>query len=386
MEFVKHRNSQNILPLDIENKESYYLDLLNIENSWTGRLDAQVSNTFFLESIQLIINSIELFERGYFDCAFYSLRQSLEVSLTIAYLIDGAGEKREEELSKWKEQGRFPMYSAMVKTLEKNESVYREIREFMKEYFLQLELTKKKLNKYVHKQGFSTFYTSKNHPFNKSKSRTKFVKEYEGHLIKCIGAIAVMRLTIDPFPILLMDKEIYRRTGDILTFQYSNSFVEKYIGIKNIEAYKKTEFYRAFQNSIMEEDAKSDVVVKVVKEQFIDKSRIDEIFEQQHLLSNHDFAAVILAGFSSKVANVYSIGGLNKYFTTTDSKRESWSFNGLDFKKFDENHCPYNMKYDKAFISRVYLLGDTNYLEHNTMFDKKEILKLKSLIEKYNTK
>ncbi|SHK68920.1 hypothetical protein SAMN04488028_107130 [Reichenbachiella agariperforans] len=383
-DIVKLKNSQNIVPVNIANKETYYSDLSNIENSWTGRMDAQISNTFFHEAIQLIINSIDLFERGIFDCAFYSLRQALEVSMTLTYLIEGTEEKKEVELSKWKEQGHFPMYGAMVKALEKDQSVYADIKDCMKDYFSELESSKKKLNKYVHKQGFSTFYVSKNHAFNQSKSRDKFVEEFEGHLKKCIGAVAVLRLTVDPFPILLMDEEIYRRTGDMMTFQYNEDFVEKYIGKSNIESYKKTEFYSTMYDSFMQDEAKSDEVANVVKDQFIDKSKVDEILKQKHLLSHHDLAAVFLASFSDKVAKIYSIGGMHMYFTTTKSKRDSWSYSGLDFKQFKESKNPFNMKYDEAFISCVDFLGDTNFIEHNFIFSKKEIIELEELVNTHN--
>ena len=60
---IKFKESENIIPFCLENKERYYHDLINIENSWTSRLDAMYSNEFFREAIQLIINSIVLFKR-----------------------------------------------------------------------------------------------------------------------------------------------------------------------------------------------------------------------------------------------------------------------------------------------------------------------------------
>lgn len=81
--FIDYKVSHNLIPLKIENKGKYIRDLRNIEYSWTDRIDALIANTFVLESVQLIINAIELFEKGYFDCAYYSLRQSLEVSTTM---------------------------------------------------------------------------------------------------------------------------------------------------------------------------------------------------------------------------------------------------------------------------------------------------------------
>ncbi|WP_179317986.1 teicoplanin resistance protein VanZ [Winogradskyella undariae] len=376
---TKYRETKGLVPLKIENKEKYYLDLLNLEESWTGRMDAQISNTFILEAVQLIINSITLFEQGYFDSSFYSLRQSLEVSTTMTYLIDNDEQKRKDELAKWKAQSRFPMYSQMIKMLESNQSVFSDIKEKMADYFGELNVTKQKLNKYVHKQGFNTFYVSKNHPLNQKKDRAKFIQEYESYLKKCIGAIAVFRLTIDPFPILLNDEEIYTRTGDLMTRGYDDDFIKDYIGIDNIERYKETEVYVNHYDSIIQEESKNIYVTNVVKDQYIDKENIDKILEQKHLLGRHDFVAVILCDFSIKIAKVYCIGGMQMYFSSTKSKRESWSFNSLDFNSFKENPENYNLQYDQAFISTVEIYDEVYFIEHNSEFNPDEINELEEV-------
>jgi len=385
-DFTKYRETKGLVPLKIENKEKYYTDLINLEDSWTGRMDAQISNTFILESVQLIINSITLFEQGYFDSSFYSLRQSLEVSTTMTFLIDNDEQSRKNELIKWKAQSRFPMYSQMIKMLENNGSIFSDIKEKMSDYFNDLNIIKQKLNKYVHKQGFNTFYTSKNHPLNQGKDRIKFIQEYEMYLKKCIGAIAVFRLTIDPFPVLLNDEEIYVRTGDLMTRGYDNKFIEDYIGKKNIENYKKTEVYQNYYNSIIQEEAKNIYVTNVVKDQFIDKESIDKILEQKHLLGQHDLVAVVLCGFSEKVAKVYCIGGLHMYFSSTKSNRESWSWSGLDFKKFKESEQNYNFKYDEAFISTITLYDEDYFIEHNEEFEIDEINELEMMKTLHTTK
>ena len=342
-------------------------------------MDAQISNTFILEAVQLIINSITLFEQGYFDSSFYSLRQSLEVSTTMTYLIDNDEQKRKDELAKWKAQSRFPMYSQMIKMLESNQSVFSDIKEKMADYFGELNVTKQKLNKYVHKQGFNTFYVSKNHPLNQKKDRAKFIQEYESYLKKCIGAIAVFRLTIDPFPILLNDEEIYTRTGDLMTRGYDDDFIKDYIGIDNIERYKETEVYVNHYDSIIQEESKNIYVTNVVKDQYIDKENIDKILEQKHLLGRHDFVAVILCDFSIKIAKVYCIGGMQMYFSSTKSKRESWSFNSLDFNSFKENPENYNLQYDQAFISTVEIYDEVYFIEHNSEFNPDEINELEEV-------
>ena len=37
--FVDWRKAENICPVVLVGKEKYYLDLMNIEHSWTGRMD-----------------------------------------------------------------------------------------------------------------------------------------------------------------------------------------------------------------------------------------------------------------------------------------------------------------------------------------------------------
>ena len=53
-----------------------------------------------------------------------------------------------------------------------------------------------------------------------------FIENYVNFLEKTIGIIAVMRLAIDPYPVLLMDEEILLRCFDSMTEAYKNEFVE----------------------------------------------------------------------------------------------------------------------------------------------------------------
>lgn len=377
--FENFRENQNLIPIKIENKNRYYLDLLNIEQSWTGRLDALLANTFIHEANQLLINSIVLFEQGYFDCAFYSLRQSLEVSTTMTYLIDNDKKLREKELKKWKNQSQFPMYSQMIKFLNENETVFSDIKTKMTDYFKEIDEVKKKLNKYVHKQGFKTFYISRNHPLNLKLSNNQFLEEFENFLKKCIGAVAVFRLTIDPFPILLNDENIYARTGDTMTEGYDNSFITTYIGKEHIENYKTTEVYINYYQQIIQEEAKESYTSDVVKHQFIDKNRVTDILKQKHLLSKNDIVAVILCGFSEKVAKIYCYGGMPFYFTNIKSNRKTMSWSSKDFDNFKLSENKYNQKYDEAYITYVEINNEDYFIEHNEIFIESEIDELRKI-------
>ena len=118
--FVEWRKSENIRPLSLPNKEKYYLDIQNIDYSFSGRIGEVNTNTFIMEAAQLLVNAIELFEMEYFDCAYFSLRSAIDVSTTMVFLIDLPEDDQEQWLNKWKNTEEFPMQHQMVKALFKS--------------------------------------------------------------------------------------------------------------------------------------------------------------------------------------------------------------------------------------------------------------------------
>lgn len=378
--FTSYKETQNLMPLELPDKEIYYRDLVNLEQSWTGRMDAQLANTFIQESVQLIINAIVLFEKGYLDCAYYSLRQSLEISTTMVYLTELEPEIKQKELRKWKNKSRFPMYGQMLKFLNENGNAFSDLKKKMDNYFKELQRVKEHLNKHVHKQGFNTFYVSRNHILARNKNRTPLIKDFENCLVSCIGAIAVFRLAIDPFPVLLMDNEIYSRTENLLTESYTEKFVDKYIGLGAFEAYKQTEVYRDYYQYYMNEEQRQSCVLDVNKYKHIDKEKIDEILNQAQLLTRTDCLAVTLASLSDKTASIYCLDGVYHYTTSTQSHRTDFSFSSLTFKNIRESKDHLNIPYDEAFLSYLEFGSDDFFLEHNEEFTSEEFDNLRTLV------
>ncbi|PYE43291.1 teicoplanin resistance protein VanZ [Paenibacillus barcinonensis] len=379
--YIKFKEQEHIQPIKLHNKKKYYTDLSNLEDSWTVRVDAWLSNTFIQEAIRLIINAIVLFEKGYLDCAYYSLRQSLEVSTTMVYLIELDEEKKETELSKWRRKSKFPMYGQMIAFLTDNEKNFADMKNEMSEYFNELQKLKNRLNKHVHKQGFNTFYVSRNHMISIRNDRTDMTLEFEECLKGCIGSIAIFRLAIDPFPILLMDYEIYARTSDLLTEAFSYEFVQFYIGEEAIESYKNTEIYQELYEEIMKDEKRLPSVVDVVKNKFIDIENIEEILSQVHLLSKIDSLAVIVTGFSKKISRIYANNGLSFYLTSNKSVREKIDFNGEMFLKIRASDVQVNISFDEAYLTYLNICNEDFFLEHNKQLELKEF---DTLIDKIN--
>ena len=363
--FFDWRKNQYIYPITLPNKEQYYLDLLNIEHSWSGRMDTNVGNTFVMEAEQQLINAIELFEHGYFDCAYYSLRSAVDLSTTMVFLVDMPDDERNNYLEAWKSTSDFPMQGQMIKALSQKGCIFTDMLKKMPTFFSDAKKLSAELNKYVHKQGLQHFYISQNSPYNQHTSQTEFICAFENYLERSIGVVAVMRLAIDPFPVLLMDEEILYRCFDSMTDPYSIDFVDKYIGQSTIDDYKKTDLYIGTYNSFINDEKKNEAVFNVMKHQYIDSKRMDEISPQLHLLNKDDIICVLLVAASEKVVKVYCLDGLMMFFTDRNTIRTALSWSGLDFKQFRDNANPINQVYDEAYIS-VFSFDDTPYyIEHN---------------------
>lgn len=378
------RKNENIKRYEIPNEENYFEDLMNIEHSFSGRMDIPLANTFIMEAVQLVINSISLFELGYFDSAYYSLREAIEISTTIVYLSDMPDEERRKKMEDWKNTKYFPMQEKMLKQLYRYGIVISDMKEKMESFFDEIKNVNKKINKCIHKQGLRFFYVSRNHPINNKKDEKVFIKNYVYFLEKTIGIIAVMRLAIDPYPVLLMDEEILLRCFDSITEAYESEFVEKYITNQTLEDYKKTDIYINHYNRHITEEKKNYPVFNIMKYQVIETTKRKDILSQIHLLDNVDKIATYIALISEKVIKVYTYGGFQMYFTDRKTNRKAFSWDGMEFKQFEENNDKFNQNYDEVFISVFsYDIGNNKqesfFVEHNERLSDYDINLIREL-------
>ena len=193
------------------------------------------------------------------------------------------------------------------------------------------------------------------------------------YLRRCIGVVAVMRLAIDPFPILLMDEEILYRCFDTLTEAYSNDFVEKYIGFDILNAYKQTDLYTGTYNAFIGDEKKNEAVFNVVKHQYIDSQKMDNLLKQLHLMSKDDIICVLLVQACNKVIKLYCLNGMLMYFTEKETNRKAMTWAGNDFKRFADATDKINQPYDEAYISVLFFEDTPYFIEHNELLSSDEV-------------
>lgn len=379
-EYIKYIEDNNILKNDSLNKLKYYMDIYNIDHSLSGRLDGNISNLFIKEAAQQLINAVKLFSDGYFDCAYYLLRSAIEISTIMVFLVDMPEDERNRYLDAWIETLDFPMQGRIIQELSRNGDIFVDMKDKMPVFFDNAKNLSSELNKYVHKQGVQHFYSYIPYNIYISDRAKELEVTFEKHLKQCIGIVAVMRLAIDPFPILLMDKEILYRCFDSITEPYTESFVEEYIGIDIIDCYKKTEIYTGLYDSFMQDEKKSESVFLVTNHEYIVSTKIKEILLQKHLLSKRDLISVLLVASNNKVVKVYCGNGLLQYYTDRNTKRVKLSWSSEDFKRFSNSKKIINQVYDEAYISVLKVDNELYFIEHNEIFKQIEIKAINDFI------
>ena len=380
-EYIKYIEN-NILKNDSLNKLKYYMDIYNIEDSLSGRLDGNISNLFIKEAAQQLINAVKLFSDGYFDCAYYLLRSAIEISTIMVFLVDMPEDERKRYLDAWMETLDFPMQGKIIQELSKNGDIFVDMKDKMPVFFDNAKNLSSELNKYVHKQGIQHFYSYIPYNIYISDRAKELEVTFEKHLKQCIGIVSVMRLAIDPFPILLMDKEILYRCFDSITEPYTESFVEEYIGIDIIDCYKKTKIYTGLYDSFMQNEKKSESVFLVTNHEYIVSTMIKEILLQKHLLCKRDLISVLLVASNNKVVKVYCGNGLLQYYTDRITQRVKLSWSSEDFKRFSNSKKLINQVYDEAYISVLKFDNELYFIEHNEKIEQTEIKAINDFILK----
>ena len=183
-----------------------------------------------------------------------------------------------------------------------------------------------------------------------------------------------------------MDRDILFRCFDSMTDPYSQEFVDEYIGELFVNEYKNTSIYTSTYDSFINEPLKSEATFDVMKHQYIDTNKKEEIFEQLSLLKEYDVTCCLLAFSSSKIVKIYCCGGLMMFFTDRKTNRKAMSWSGLDFKNFEESSQKFNLPYDEVYISVFEFNNEPYFIEHNETINEKEYKTLDMQIRDYLNK
>ena len=284
-----------------------------LADSVSGLVSTPSFNQFLLESCQLLTNSLDLIHQGYFDAAFYSVRQAGEVILIGTLFSNLEESERKAKYEKWVSLDRFPSFSELSKMLRSKDIEYRDLLEQMPEIAELISKLNKRANKYIHKQGHESFYTK---PYEAVSESAKHIREdFTDYFKTTVKVCAIFRLAVDPFPILLSDPECEYRFPDCMSIEFGQNFIDNCLGSEFVEHYIETDYYRNWVNAIKSTFPQlKEATYNVSNLHYIDLSNIKDILDELDKLTLYEATAVLFTAlFSEKVIAIHITGMLDAF-------------------------------------------------------------------------
>lgn len=299
-----------------ENALDYYLLYSYVDeltDSISGIVETPSFNQFLLESCQLLANSLDLIHQGYFDAAFYSVRQAGEAILIGALFTNLDNAERKTKYKKWASLKRFPSFSELSGMLRANDSEYRDLLEQMPEIYELISKLNRRANKYIHKQGHESFYTK---PYDVVSESARHIREdFTDYFKTTVKVCAIFRLVVDPFPRLQSDPECeYRFTG-CMTIEFGQNFIDNCLENDFVEHYIETDYYRNWMNAIKSTFPQlKEATYNVSNLHYIDLANIEDILDELDKLKLYEATAVLFTAlFSEKVIAIHITGMLDAF-------------------------------------------------------------------------
>ncbi|MEA5015093.1 MAG: hypothetical protein VB099_11080 [Candidatus Limiplasma sp.] len=344
----------------------------------TGRVDIMYCNAFLDEAVQLLSNSIFLYEEGLFDCAFYSVRQAGEVVNSMLYL----SENDRGTLEKWSAKDRFPTDSKIREQLQCISKGYQEIKLLIPEYFARHEELIKVSHKIIHKQGFDTFYRLRNQTSDKCGfSQVEETRFFTESLKYTIGLVLIILMILDPISLALSDDDITMKLNfNFMTEPVDVNFFKKYLGMDDvIDRIMQSQFYKEFSSNFEEKETMSPAVYTVVREEAWDISALDEIEKQIDLLNAYERFMFYILKSGLQISNFYFYYGASWYLTSIKCNYKRHTFGKSVFEQYLKPDDRFNQPCENIYISVILMYDEPLFLEHNESCTNDEIQILKEL-------
>lgn len=346
----------------------------------TGILNEMYCNLFFSESVELIKHAFFLYEDGYFDCAFYSLRQSIE---NMNNMLLSAADAEKFEI--WKDKGRFPTDKAVKDLLCRQNDAYNEIKAVIPYFFEEYNDLLKKANKYIHKQGFDTFYVNNITPNNiNNDERTNLFLSF---LKYSIGMMLIMNIALDPLSLALSDFEVDSHIPfEPMTEPIPIKIFEKYLSLDIIEKIKTTEHYSAIKDYFLGMEKLNDATYAVLRYEYFDVEQLDEIAKQINQLDISQALLFCILKSGIKATHFYWDYDILGYSTSYQPKVHLSEHRSNQFDEYLHGDDKCNYPWKGMYISVFKVLDSYLIIQHNEPLNDNEIATVKYLVEVANTR
>ena len=344
----------------------------------TGNLNEMFCNMFFSESVELLKHAFFLYEDGYFDCAFYSLRQAIE---NINNMLLSAVDSNKYEL--WKTKGRFPSDKNVKDLLDQKNEAYNEIKSVIPEFFEKYDELLKKANKYIHKQGFDTFYTYK---YNLSaKDIEERTNLFVSFLKYGIGMMLIMNIALDPLSLALSDFDVDSHIAfDPMTEPIPLYVFEEYLSIDIIEKIKITSYYTSLKEYFLGLEKLNEATYGVIRYDYFDVEKLDEIEQQIKQLDLSQALMFCILKSGIKATHFYWDNSILGYSTSYQPKVHLRGYSSNQFDDYLHNSGEPNYSWQGMYISGFNALDSHLIVQHDDPLSDDEIEAIKYVVEVAN--
>lgn len=385
-----------VKPIKIENVDEYYSLIQEISLSDTSRIFAENLshsahiNMLIKEISILLANSLRLYEMGYFDNAYYSLRSANELATVMLDLSDKDDSEIKCNFEDFR-QGKYNKWRVkIIKELSDNGIVFKEVIDKMPNFKEDISKLLSEINDVVHNNGLDKFYCFRYHSLDKDLPYKK-LEEFTKHLSKSIRILAIMRLIVDPLPLLITEDEIYYRCPQIIFFPFSDKMLSV-IGQESIEEFKQTDTYKSMEEQILSLEKRNPAVNDFLIHKVIDLDKIEDIYSQKHLISENELKILDVCGCTNKIVEINYGNGSYIFFTSLNS--DGNIYNCLDIDELIKINDYYNISHDGIYVSVLNIKGDNTldilknsdnifYLFHEEKLDNNEIKCIEKIVDDF---
>ena len=360
-----------VIPIKIENIEEYYSLIQEISFSDTSRaFEENLShsahiNLLIKEISILLANSLRLYEMGYFDNAYYSLRSANELATVMLDLSDKDDSKITNNFKKFRKGKYKKRRSKIINELSKEGIFFKEVIDQMPNLKKDISKLLNEINNVVHNNGLDTLYSVRYHSLDKDMSYKK-LEEFITHFLKSIRILAIMRLILDPLPLIITDDEMYYRCPKIVIFPFSDELLSV-IGQKSVDDFKQTDTYKSMEEWILSFEKRNTAVNDFLMYNFIDLDKINDIYSQKHLIPENELKILDVCCCTNKIIYIVYGNGVYRFFTS--SKRDNHIYNSLNIDELIKINDYYNICRDNVYISVMNIKGNNRIDLYNNSYN-----------------
>ncbi len=353
------------------------IEWLRILFPMTGISDKLFCNGFMMESVELLKHGVFLYEDGFFDCAFYTVRQSIENLNNMLFFS-----QNENELEKWKAKERFPSDRHIKNRLKQINTAYSEIKTVIPEFFDSYDELLKEANKYIHKQGFDTFYLN---PWQQKQLISERTELFVNFIKRAIGLLMIMNIILDPLSFALSDSEVDARVPfNYMTENIPISIFEELFDQGAVDRIKKTDFYQKFISYYMKNEKMNDATYAVIRRQYYAVEALNDIEKQAHFLDIWQKLCLYILKAGIKVSHFYFQYDIFGYSTSITPSYWMMEFVFNQFDKYSTGDGEKNIEWNGMFISVYKVFDSYIVLQHNELLSKSDLSVVQMIINKCN--